>query len=1680
MRNTAMTSIIFFDKRVRDYQLLIATLPADSEYALIDTDSDGIHQMANYLAGRHNLDSIQIVSHGDKGSLQLGSTILDANNLMDYEIQLAFIGDALADDGDISLYGCNIASGIEGQAFIEHLAAMTGADIAASNDPTGSYEQGCNWLLEARTGQIDSSNQTIYGANDFKTVLADDYLASTATTATISPGGTRSGNIETIGDSDWFKISLLAGYSYAFDLKGQDTANGTHPDPALSLMNASGSLLTSDDDSGVGYNALITWTTTYSGVYYLAADAYYDETGTYLLSASSDDYAGTIASTAMVTVGGTRTGNIETGGDHDWFKINLIAGQKYRFEARGADTANGTLEDPYLSLRNSTGVILSFDDDSGDGLNSRLEWSAAYTGVYFLDANAYQYSKGTYQLSATQLIDDYSANTATTGAVAVGGSRSGNIETADDIDWFKIGLSTGFIYTIQLKGAPSGSGTLTDPYFDGIYDASGHYLDGTSNDDFGSGRESKVTFTPSATGNYYLSAAAYGSLTGSYTLSVTRQAIAADLPASTATSAAIAVGGTFRSSIGFAGDVDWVKTTLTAGQSYAVELNADETNSSPLSDPLFVGIYTSTGSLIGGTTNDDYGVGRNSHVTFSPGNTGTYYLAAAGYSTTQGAYELHLLSTAAGADDAGNTIATTASLTVGTAKSGTINFARDVDWFKINLTAGQQYAVNVRGFDSGAGTLANPELVGIYNAVGVLTPGTGNDNLPDSPDAQSLFRPTASCAYFVAVKAADDTTGTYTVSVNTEAVSGDLPDNSTTTASVAAGAPLRSEIDTSGDVDWIKTTLTAGTAYQFDLLGAATANSGNLRDPLILGVYDARGLILANSSDDDSGTGNNAHIGITAAANGTYFIGVGGYGSSTGSYTLSMTASAADTSAPNLIATSPADNSLGVQVASNLTLEFNEAIRAGTGNITISGGNVTRIIPVTDTQQVSFSGSSMTINPNTNFTASTDYTVSFGNGVVCDLAGNGFAGMSSASQFNFRTASPGSNDSWTIMVYFAADNNLESAALEDLNEIESVNLPANVNVVALVDRAQGYDTSNGNWTDTRSGLVSHDSNTSVIGSTLTSLGEKNTGAGATLTSFINSAVAANPASHYGLIVWDHGGGLSGTSWDDASNDNLTLPEMLAAVDASNVGKFDMIGFDACLQGMLEQAWDLRNITDVVVASQELEPGDGWEYQNFLPRLVANPNLTQFDLSAAIVSSYGNRYAGEESVTLSATRTSALSALNTSLHNFVTAAIAGGASVIPQLKAAAERTTAINGGDNDYRDLGDFMHKVAAEVTNSSVVATTSAVISALDNAVLASTGSVTGANGLSIYLPLQSIEYSYLSQTYTFLQGSSWGNFLRFMLNDQRSDTLLGDASNNDIRGFAGNDTITAGAGNDELNGGTGADTLIGGDGNDTYYVDNLSDVVTETGATASAGGIDTVCCYLADYTLGTNIENGRIMSLATANISGNTLNNLLYANNGSNSIAGGAGIDTASYVYTSTSGVTINLGLASPQVTGGSGSDTLTSIENLTGSNFADTLTGNSGDNTLIGGGGNDSLFGGLGNDVLTGSLGKDVLNGGAGNDTFDFNALTELGMGTANRDEISGFSVAEDKLDLSTIDANPAVAGNQSFSFVTTAFTAIGQVRYAGGIVYINIDSDATAEYEIQLTGAVPASLTAVNFIL
>ena len=280
--------------------------------------------------------------------------------------------------------------------------------------------------------------------------------------------------------------------------------------------------------------------------------------------------------------------------------------------------------------------------------------------------------------------------------------------------------------------------------------------------------------------------------------------------------------------------------------------------------------------------------------------------------------------------------------------------------------------------------------------------------------------------------------------------------------------------------------------------------------------------------------------------------------------------------------------------------------------------------------------------------------------------------------------------------------------------------------------------------------------------------------------------------------------------------------------------------------------------------------------------------------------------------------------------------------------------------------------------------------------------------------------------------------------------TLFGGDDIFDNDGGTITDTISFGSGNDELIGGANREMASGGSG------DDLRDF---------AGGNDFF-------------------------IAGNTEE---QPTDGNDDLDGGDGIDTydARGVFNA-----VTVRLVEQRAFGNAiGQDLVVNFENAFGGDGNDTLIGDSGRNVLRGGAGgdtmnglegNDRMLGGNGADTINGNTGRDVMTGGGGLDIFDFNSISDSAVGDAKRDLITDFTTGADLIDLSTIDANTVLGGNQAFAFIGNgAFTNVaGQLRFSSvaGQQYTTVEGDVNgdgkADFQIGLFGTL--ALAAADFVL
>ncbi|TVO53274.1 cadherin-like domain-containing protein [Denitromonas halophila] len=153
---THRQEIVFIDASIDNAEQLLGALDRDLstlDIIWLDADANGLDQISAALAGRTDIGTIHILSHGSSGQLALGNSTVDTTALTQRASSIAGWTSALSDDADILLYGCDVAADATGLGFIETLARLSGADVAASDDLTGA---GGDWVLEHRIGVLDS------------------------------------------------------------------------------------------------------------------------------------------------------------------------------------------------------------------------------------------------------------------------------------------------------------------------------------------------------------------------------------------------------------------------------------------------------------------------------------------------------------------------------------------------------------------------------------------------------------------------------------------------------------------------------------------------------------------------------------------------------------------------------------------------------------------------------------------------------------------------------------------------------------------------------------------------------------------------------------------------------------------------------------------------------------------------------------------------------------------------------------------------------------------------------------------------------------------------------------------------------------------------------------------------------------------------------------------------------------------------------------------------------------------------------------------------------------------------------------------------------------------------------------------------------------------------------------
>ena len=583
----------------------------------------------------------------------------------------------------------------------------------------------------------------------------DDHGDTPAEATALSPGSPVQGRIETAGDVDYFRLRTTAESNVVIYTSGSLDTTG-------SLHDSANNRIVGNDDGGTGTNFRIERRLS-AGVYYIAVRGYGgSRTGRYTLTATietvggggggttPDDHGDTPAEATALSPGSPVQGRIETGSDVDYFRLRTTAAGNVVIYTSGSLDTTGSLHD-------SANNRIVANDDGGTGTNFRIERRLS-AGVYYIAVRSSgSPPTGSYTLTATietgggggggTTPDDHGDTPAAATALSPGSPVQGRIETAGDVDYFRLRTTAESDVEIYTSGSLDTTGSLHDSANNRI----------VGNDDGGTGTNFRIARRLSA-GVYYIAVRGYGgSRTGRYTLTATIETVGGggggttpddhgDTPAE---ATALSPGSPVQGRIETAGDVDYFRLRTTAAGNVVIYTSGSLDTTGSLHD--------SANNRI--VANDDSGAGTNFRIERRL-SAGVYYIAVRGYGGSRtGRYTLTAtIETGGGGgggttpDDHGDTPAAATALSPGSPVQGRIETGSDVDYFRLRTTAASNVVIYTSGSLDTTGSLhdsSNNRIVANDDG------GTGRNF--------RIARRLSAGVYYIAVRSSGSRTGSYTL-----------------------------------------------------------------------------------------------------------------------------------------------------------------------------------------------------------------------------------------------------------------------------------------------------------------------------------------------------------------------------------------------------------------------------------------------------------------------------------------------------------------------------------------------------------------------------------------------------------------------------------------------------------------------------------------------------------------------------------------------------------------------------------------------------------------------------------------------------------------------------------------------------------------------------------------------------
>ncbi|MDC7717522.1 DUF4347 domain-containing protein, partial [Vogesella sp. DC21W] len=1065
--------VVFVDSRVANYQTLVDGIGAGIEVRLIDGSQDGLAQLAAWAASHSGYDAIHILSHGNEGQLSLGAGTIDLAALQARSTELAALGRALTVDGDILLYGCDVASSQQGAVFISELASLTGADIAASSDATGAASLGGDWNLEVHSGQLETAaiDATGYGG-----LLATPVNGDTTFNSITDP------YVEYARSTSAYSTPLTATNiaGSGWDVTGTSSADGESFLIASEIWPGSRKIIYFAYESGSDAITSLAFRSNDGKMFDLNTIAMaFNSTGS-----ASEAINFTITGYLGNTVKGTyvASGLLNNASFLTFSSLGFVGVDKFVITPNTAgilsaldiDTINAT------NFRNAVSapvVTLSVNN------SSISETGGSSTITATLDKVASTDTVVTLTPTGTASGSDYSLSSTTITILA--GQTTGSATLTATGDTLDEADETVVLDITSVSGGDSatesGSQQVTVTILDddaapGISIADASVTEGNSG-------TSTLSFTVS------LSAASGKTVSVNYASSNGTATAGVDYTAASGT-LTFAPGETSKTiTLNVTGDTtqesnETVNVTLTSPSNgtltdaSAVGTILDDENANP------------TISDVANQTINEGGATSALAVTIGDSETAANSLTLAGSSSnTTLIPNGNIVISGSGANRtvtitpaANQTGSATITLTVDDGNGGTATdtftvTVSDVDPVLSNATASIDE-------NAGSGTAvttvtASGDTNGLVYSI---TGGTGS----------SLFDINSTTGAITVKNGAVldyETASQYTLTVAVDDEDADTTADSTATITINLNDLNEAPTDISLSASSLGLSQSSANTT-VATLSATDQDSGSSH------TYS----LVAGSGDTHNGSfvinGNTLKVGSSALAAGTYLLRVQATDNGSLTYQKALTVTVSDDVAPTLDAanSTPANNALQIAPSANIVLLFSETLQAGTGTLelrNVTTGQVVETFNIaTGTGNaggtVSISGNSVTLNPGSNLAEASRYSVRVDATALRDAAANAFAGISDDSSFNFTTgvsdsAAPliqsiqrqtpaGEASNATSLVYTVRFNEAVTAA--DVNDF----------VLASTGTASGTISSvSGSGTDTLTVTVSGVSGTGTLG-----------------------------------------------------------------------------------------------------------------------------------------------------------------------------------------------------------------------------------------------------------------------------------------------------------------------------------------------------------------------------------------------------------------------------------------------------------------------------------------------------------------------------------------------------------------------------------------------------------------------